>query len=248
MKNFKVAVAQISSLRGDIDSNIKTHINATIKAGKQEVSLLVFPELSLSGYELDLGKSLAFTTNDIRLEPLKQVSKKSGVHIVVGAPLVSEPLPKLGMISISPKGDILTYDKMYLHGEEERKYFSAGESVQILEIEEQRVALAICADTVEPRHIEACYKEKADIYIAGVLLSKDGYKEDAKIFEKNAKKYNMLVAISNYNQATGGWIPAGKSAIWSPSEKIGAADEVQNALVVAEQSADGWLSKIIELN
>ncbi len=66
MKNLKVAVAQISSIRGDIDNNIKTHVNATIKAREEGVSLLVFPELSLTGYELDLAKTLAFTVDDVR--------------------------------------------------------------------------------------------------------------------------------------------------------------------------------------
>ena len=52
---FKIAAAQVASVRGDIEANVATHAAAIQAASERHVSVLVFPELSLTGYELDLG-------------------------------------------------------------------------------------------------------------------------------------------------------------------------------------------------
>ncbi len=58
---------------------------------------------------------------------------------------------------------------------------------------------------------------------------------------------NMVVAMANHNQPTGGWSPIGKSAIWSSSGLLARADERQNALVVAENSEQGWTGWVIDI-
>lgn len=55
-----------------------------------------------------------------------------------------------------------------------------------------------------------------------------------------AQEYNMLVTMANHNQATGEYLPVGKSAIWSNTGLLAVANETQHALVIAEKSADGW--------
>ena len=55
MSDFKIAAAQVASVPGDIDRNIATHAAATAAAAQHGVSVLVFPELSLIGYEPSLA-------------------------------------------------------------------------------------------------------------------------------------------------------------------------------------------------
>src|SRR5262249_42743510 len=55
MSEFKIAAAQFASVRGDLAGNILTHAAAIAAAADQRVSVLVFPELSLIGYEPDLA-------------------------------------------------------------------------------------------------------------------------------------------------------------------------------------------------
>ena len=62
-----------------------------------------------------------------------------------------------------------------------------------------------------------------------------------------AKKYNMLVAMANHNQPTGGWAPVGKSAIWSSSGLLAKASKTQNALVVATKLNNEWSAQAIEI-
>lgn len=246
MKKFKVAVAQIPSIKGNINLNITAHLNAIYKAGTKDVSLLVFPELSLTGYEPELAKSLAFTPNDLRLTELIQAAKNYKMHIIVGAPLKTESLPQIGAIIISPEGKVLTYSKMNLHpGEEE--FFSAGTSHLILEVEDKKVAIAICADTGNSEHAKYYGNKGADIYVAGVLITEGGYALDTSRLESYAKNYKMLVAMANHNKPTGGWSPIGKSAIWNSDGLLTSAAEIKDSLVIAENISNNWISEIIEL-
>ncbi|WP_413698693.1 nitrilase-related carbon-nitrogen hydrolase [Psychromonas sp. KJ10-10] len=68
--SLKIAVAQIISKRGEVDENIRIHLQAIKCASRLNVSYLVFPELSLTGYEPNLGSQLAFSKDDERLAVL----------------------------------------------------------------------------------------------------------------------------------------------------------------------------------
>src|SRR5262245_26361037 len=105
MSPFKVAAAQIPSVRGDIPRNIATHAAAIDLAGKHGVALLVFPELSLTGYEPDLAAELAMTGADPRLAPLIARARKHRLTAFVGSPLANGTAkPALGAIVIGADG------------------------------------------------------------------------------------------------------------------------------------------------
>jgi predicted amidohydrolase len=57
MPDFKIAAAQVASVRGDIDRNIATHA-AAMAAAQAGISALAFPELSMTGYEPDLAAEI----------------------------------------------------------------------------------------------------------------------------------------------------------------------------------------------
>jgi predicted amidohydrolase len=246
VSSLKVAVAQTSSLRGDVAGNIRTHLRAIQKAAVEGVNYLVFPELSLTGYEPELASSLAFSPSDKRLNPLVEAAKEHNVIVGVGVPVANEGLPKIGKLIIFPSGLVEVYEKIYLHPGEE-KYFSAGISYRFLNVDGVRIANAICADTNHPQHAAHCAKEGADVYLAGVLFTKSGYIADEEKLARYASQYNMLVAIANHNMTTGGWLPCGRSAIWSAAGKIAGADETQHALVIAEFQDGAWMGRVVEI-
>ncbi|WP_419535454.1 carbon-nitrogen hydrolase family protein [Endozoicomonas sp.] len=168
MHNFKVAVAQIPSVKGDVNKNIESHLKAIDVAVEHQTSIVIFPELSLTGYEPELASDLAFVKEDERLQAFVSAASKSDIWIVVGAPLKIGNEIYIGSIIFSPDGDVSTYSKMNLHSGEER-FFSVGKEPEVLEINNHRVALAICADTNNPLHAQAYAKVRATVYAAGVL-------------------------------------------------------------------------------
>jgi len=244
--NFKISVAQITSVKGDVDENISTHLRAIEKASELGVSYLVFPELSLTGYEPELAAELAFSSDDLRLQPLIDSAIQNNINIGVGAPLQSNGLPKIGLIIISQSGTVDVYEKMHLHSGEEA-YFNKGENHNLITIGNTKIANAICADTNNTNHVHTSSELGAAVYIAGVLITAGGYDSDTALMAGYANKYNMLVAMANHNQPTGNWTPIGKSAIWSNKGLLACASASQNALVVAEKRNDKWSGQVFEL-
>ncbi|HKY53315.1 MAG TPA: nitrilase-related carbon-nitrogen hydrolase, partial [Anaerolineales bacterium] len=57
---LNLALAQIATKLGDVESNLEKHLDYIKQAKAQKLDLLVFPELSLTGYVLqDLVASVA---------------------------------------------------------------------------------------------------------------------------------------------------------------------------------------------
>lgn len=243
---MKIAVAQIASIKGDVDANITHHLQAMCTASEREVQYLVFPELSLTGYEPELAADLAFTSDDDRLQPLVEAAKTLNISIGVGAPFKSDGLPQIGMFIIKNSGIIEQYAKMNLHPGEE-VYFSKGDSHHFVSLGKQKIANAICADTNSPQHALACRRAGCDIYMAGVLISESGYAADAAVLAKTAKDTSMLVAVANHNHPTGGWSAAGKSSIWSQEGLLASTNETRNALVIAQYELCHWKGEVVVL-
>ena len=80
-----IALAQINTYLGDPDKNLEKHINYIKQANESGADLLIFPELSLTGYALqDLASAVALrpTSDDRIFAPLLSASKK--LDLVVG--------------------------------------------------------------------------------------------------------------------------------------------------------------------
>ncbi|MBT3260516.1 MAG: NAD+ synthetase, partial [Deltaproteobacteria bacterium] len=60
MTKIKLALAQINTKLGDVDANLEKHLDLIERARARETDLILFPELSLTGYTLqDLTPSVA---------------------------------------------------------------------------------------------------------------------------------------------------------------------------------------------
>lgn len=75
---MKVALAQISPRLGDISHNFQIHLDYFEKAKKKKVDLLIFPELSLTGYTLkDITPDVAMDVEkDSTFKKLKKLSQE----------------------------------------------------------------------------------------------------------------------------------------------------------------------------
>ncbi|HEJ9146198.1 TPA: carbon-nitrogen hydrolase family protein [Serratia marcescens] len=248
MPCFTLAAAQYPAAAADIASNLERHLEFIAQAAQQQVQLLVFPELSLSGYELADAAELALTLGDPRLQPLAAAAQSHQMTIIVGAPLCSGQSLHIAALIFHPNGALTPYTKQHLHGEE-RQRFLPGDGGTLLEIQQQRIALAICADTSEPGHASAAARAGAQIYAAGVLVSEAGYAKDSAALASYARRYRMVTLMANHAAPTGGWIPAGRSAIWNEAgELLVAAPDDAPGLIIAGKTSDGWHGRLCRLS
>jgi predicted amidohydrolase len=66
-RSRSIAVAQTCPVRGDVPANLDEHVRLARLAAAEGARVVVFPELSLIGYELELAGELTFSENDARL-------------------------------------------------------------------------------------------------------------------------------------------------------------------------------------
>lgn len=108
-----VVAAQTIPLKGDVDANLAAHARFIGAAAKEEAKVIVFPELSLTGYELDLAAELAFTQRDQRLSPLRSLSSTHDMTLIVGAPVRLGEHLHIGAFVVSPDGSLGLYTKRH---------------------------------------------------------------------------------------------------------------------------------------
>lgn len=240
MSCLTLAAAQYPAAAANIACNLERHLEFVAQAAAQQVQLLVFPELSLSGYELANAAELALTLDDLRLLPLSAAAQSRQMTIIVGTPLRSGPALHIAALIFPPNGALTTYTKQHLHGAEQQ-YFAPGDGGSLLELHHHNIALAICADTSELDHASAAARAGAHIYAAGVLVSEAGYAKDSAALADYARRYGMLTLMANHAAPTGGWIPAGRSAIWdNTGALLVAAPDDASSLIIADKTSDGW--------
>jgi len=234
--NPRLAVAQSSSIRGDITGNVTHHAELAEAAARRGARLIIFPELSLTGYEPDLAMRLALTANDPRLRPLKEVAEVSGITIVAGAPMMTKAGLHIAAFVFRPAGETLIYTKHHLHKGEEA-FFVPGTLNPMIELDGERISLAICADTTHPSHAAEAARAGASVYAAGVLITPGGIQADSTQLRNYASEHGLVVLMANHASPTGGWATAGRSAIWDEGgiEVVTAQGEGESLLLATRE-------------
>lgn len=243
MKPLVIAAAQSISIAGDINANISRHLQFMRKAADNGVHLLVFPELSLTGYERSLARKLAILPDDDVLSPLRDMAQRAGMVTVVGAPLISSSSRDdifIGALVLGTDGAIGVYAKQHLHPGEDT-VFACGEGGSFVSVQDSEVALAICADYTHPGHVQRAARSGAGIYAAGALITERGYMLETELLAGYAVEHKMAVLLANHGGPTGGWNPVGRSAIWvEDGRQVVAASGCGDLLVIATRDSGRW--------
>ena len=146
---FRIGIGQIPSLQGEIEHNLDLMEAQVDKAAADGVSLVIFPELALTGYLVDKRFSdLAIGLEGETMDRLRELSRKA--DIVTG---FIEETPRHifhnSAVHLSG-GEILhVHRKIYLptYGMfDERRYYGAGWDVGAYDTSSIRAAMLVCGD------------------------------------------------------------------------------------------------------
>ena len=229
---MRIAVAQVEAIKGDIGKNIENHLKWINQAVRNKADMVVFPELSLTGYEPDLAESLATTQDDARLEEMQSLSDKNGITIGVGLPTRKERNVFVSMIIFQPHSERITYSKQYLYPPE-KSVFAAGNNPMVLKLETEVISPAICYETSEKAHREYASRNNATIYIASVLSSVNGIDNELRTLSDIARDKKMVTFMANYVGQSGGYRCAGRSSVWNEKGKlIGQLGDKEEGLLI----------------
>ncbi|MFH7333918.1 carbon-nitrogen hydrolase family protein [Streptomyces sp. KHY 26] len=208
-----VAVAQPRCVDLDVAANAAAHSEAVLRA---EARLVVFPEFSLTGYDL---AAPAVAADDPRLAPLVDACRRTGAKALVGAPWRGEDGREyIATLAVTGEGAAPAYAKMHLHGAEGLR-FTPGEKPAVVEIDGWRLGLAVCRDAAVPRHAAETAALGIDAYVASTLYGagpEQSARRDAHMRER-AVEHGVWVVLSTAAGPSGEYREtSGGSGAWSP--------------------------------
>jgi predicted amidohydrolase len=182
---FSVALAQIATRPGQPRFNLERHLDAVRQASQAGASLVLFPELSLSGYLLNHGvREAALTPDAPLLAPLLEASRD--IAMVVGVPLC-EPRGGISNAALLLEGGEVrgVHRKLYLptYGMfDEGRFFVAGEELR-------------------PLH--------SALGTFGVLICEDAWHLSSSVFLSHPSVDAFLIVAGGPSEVDAGEVPAG---------------------------------------
>lgn len=154
---LRVALAQISCDQGNKEKNLETIKENVVRAKREGAQLVIFPELSLTGYVVrDQIYELAERIPGRSTRVIEKLAKENELHIIFGMPETCEKTQATlynSAVLVGPNGFIGKYHKMYLPTHsifEEKRYFRPGYQVAVYDTELGKIGLVICYDIFFP--------------------------------------------------------------------------------------------------
>ena len=150
MKPLRVALAQLAPRLGLLDENLARHGELLAMAKSGGADLVVFPELGLTGYQLqDLAAEVAMRTDDDRLMGL--AAETVGMSAVVSFVEESSDHRLFISAALMEDGEVrFVHRKLFLptYGLfDERRFFAAGDRLRAVDSRlGVRLGLAVCED------------------------------------------------------------------------------------------------------
>jgi len=149
MHRFRVALAQIDPGLGDVPANLDLHLETARRARERGADLVVFPELSLTGYVLrDQVPEVALGPEAPELRALLEASRE--IDLVVGfVEETEEHLFHNAAAYLSAGRLVHTHRKVYLptYGMfDEGRDFAAGERLRAFSTRHGEAGLLLCED------------------------------------------------------------------------------------------------------
>ncbi|MBW4437707.1 MAG: hypothetical protein KME04_11270 [Pleurocapsa minor GSE-CHR-MK-17-07R] len=148
-----LGLAQMDPKLGDVQRNLEKHLAYIEQAAAQGVELLIFPELSMTGYQVnDLVPevSIRASADDPVYAAMLDASRRTGMDIMFG--FVHQDQRQRFYIAdayLSGGETLHIHHKVYLctYGMfDEARYFDAGDQVRAFDTRFGRVGMAICED------------------------------------------------------------------------------------------------------
>jgi predicted amidohydrolase len=249
----KLALAQISPTLGNVEKNLALHESAAREASESGADLILYPELSLTGYRLgDMvpRRALRLDRPSPVLDRLLRASES--IDLLVGLVEESEDIRFYNAAVYLSGGAILAvHRKCYLptYGMfEEGRDLAAGEAFRAFDTRHGRLGILICEDLWHPTSAGILAQDGAEALLVcsagptrglsagGGLSTVETWEELARV---TARFHTVYVAYCNRVGFEDEWNFGGGSFVMDPTGKpVASAPELEPAVTLAELSRD----------
>ena len=241
---MKVAAAQIFCALGDFDANVRKIRDFCGFAKKSGAELIVFPEMTDTGYSMPVIQKHAKKWKEGVATELQKIAKENSIAIVAGISDREGESIFNAQVLVNARGEVLgKYRKTHLVTAaplDERVCFSPGSEFVACKIDNYQVGLSICYDLRFPEMARTLVVNHG----ADVIVNSSAWPvvraEHLKILAvARAVENQSYFIIANRVGTDDGVTFCGGSLIVDPSGKvIVAASPDREELIAAEISAD----------
>ena len=148
MRTFRIALAQINTIVGDLQGNLEKIFHYTSLARAQSADLVAFPEMAITGYP---AEDLVYKPSFLKAskEKMRQaVRASSGIGLVIG--FVDSDVHTYNAAALAYDGKLINvYHKIHLptYGVfDEDRYFKPGSQYPVYKINGSNLGVNICED------------------------------------------------------------------------------------------------------
>lgn len=253
MPAFTVAMAQINTKLGDVAANLEKHLALAEEAKSRGAGLVLFPELSLTGYMLqDLSRTVAFrpTPDQPAMRPLLEASRS--IDIVFGF-VEADSAERLYISSayLSAGEVVHIHRKVYLptYGLfQDGRFFGVGQTARAFPTRFGRVGLLICEDFWHVSLPYILWMDGAELFLfvsasPGRGLTAEAGLESARwvedIGEAYARLFTSFVVQTNRVGLEDGLTFWGGASAYAPDgRRLAQGPYFEEALILAEVNLD----------
>ncbi len=245
---LNLALAQIATKLGDVQSNLEKHLDFIKQAKAQKADLVVFPELSLTGYVLqDLVATVAHRPVDD--DPVFRPLLKASQDLDIVAGFVDEDSRHrfyIGSAYLSGGKVVHIHHKLYLPTYalfDEGRFFTRGDEVRAFDTRFGRAGMLICEDFWHASPPYLLWLDGADLMLFSSASPGRGLNEHDKlesawwvegVNQSYANLFTCFVAHSNrvgYEDGLNFW---GGVTVFDPNgERIAHGPYYEEALTMA---------------
>ena len=241
---MKIAAAQIACVPGDLDANLGKIHDFVSRAKDGGIELIVFPEMSDTGYSMPVIQKHATPWSKGAVPELKKMATESSMAIICGVSERSGDSIYNSQAMIDENGEIVaTYRKSHLFTSapiEEHKCFSPGDQLTDFARGDFHFGLSICYDLRFPEFYRtlAC-NHGVNVFINSSAWPFPRVEHLRTLTVARAIENQSYVILSNRVGKDGGVPFCGSSAIVDPyGVVVAAASTDREELISAELSQD----------
>ena len=203
--SINIVLVQDSFQVGDIKNNADKIISAAIKASKQGMDLVIFPELALVGYppeDLLHRQGFLAQTKSECLRIQQSLKKYTDMVVVFGLPIERDGSIYNAAVVIEASEIKQTYFKQSLPNYsvfDELRYFVAGSESVVINIKGHQFGLLICEDVWQEGIVQKSKQNGAEaiIVLNASPFHIDKHEERVAVLRQNAKKVKMPLLYLN---------------------------------------------------
>ena len=165
-------------------------IRTAVESGT-DLDLIAFPELYLSGYDLEAASRVAIEADDEPIRNLRELARATGTALVVGFAERRRERLFNSLALIDERGELAgVYRKTHLFGPEEG-VFDAGDELVVTELAGLRVGALICFDMEFPETARSLARAGAQLLVTA-SANMEPYFEDHLIASQARALDNRL--------------------------------------------------------